>query len=244
MARRWACVVGSLTRATATDGYVMTSVQVLHSIRNGIIEYLELASSFDAQRGYQARVPVHVPDEIICKWEDLVPDPNEFGPPVFSKAECEAIRRYHAIWDEVADLTDDPLPSLEECFLLPAWLRLRDAAAEALRVFAAESPTDGAKHGFRVGGLVALGFAHADRYLLVVTHSGRGVFDLDTGERVARDNAVLYPERGSIPGIGPLQGEPVAVAEYDFEHDLVLVSESGRYRAVADSSFVAVEEAT
>ncbi len=101
-----------------------------------------------------------------------------------------------------------------------------------------------AKHGFHVGGLVALAFARSERYLLVVTHSGRGVFDLDTGERIARDSAVLYPEHGAIVGIGPLSGELVPVASYDFENDLTLSSESGRYRVVAYSSFIAVEEAT
>ena len=100
-----------------------------------------------------------------------------------------------------------------------------------------------AKHGLHIGGLVALAFAGADHYLLVVTHSGRGVFDLDSGECVARDRTVLYPQEGSIAGLGPLQGEPITVAEYNFEDDLVLESENGRYRVVGDSSFLVVEEA-
>lgn len=100
-----------------------------------------------------------------------------------------------------------------------------------------------AKHGFHIGGLVALAFDEEERHLLPVMHSGRGVFDLESGERFARDYAVIYPEAGTIAGIGPLQGRRLAVAEYDFEHDLVVSSPSGRYRAIADSSMLEVGEA-
>jgi hypothetical protein len=48
-------------------------------VRIRIIEYLELASSFEAQQEYERDVPVaHVPYEIINQWEDWVhKDPRE-----------------------------------------------------------------------------------------------------------------------------------------------------------------------
>ncbi|MEZ4222601.1 MAG: hypothetical protein R3B13_16795 [Polyangiaceae bacterium] len=113
----------------------MTETVVLQRIRNRIVEYLELASCFDDQREYQARSPVHVPNEVINQWEDWVRDPNDFAPPVFSAAECDAIKRYHAIWEDVANTTPVPLPSLEDCMHMPQWQRLREAALDALTVF-------------------------------------------------------------------------------------------------------------
>lgn len=51
----------------------------IQRIRNRVIEYLELASSFDNQSAYQAAVPyIHVPNEIINQWEDWV-DPDWTG---------------------------------------------------------------------------------------------------------------------------------------------------------------------
>jgi hypothetical protein len=67
------------------------------------------------------------------------------------------------------------------------------------------------------GGLTGVGTDAASRYLLVVSHDGRGVFDLASGERVARD-------RGNVPdtefrenpftvgGIGPLAGTMIPCA--------------------------------
>ena len=105
--------------------------------RNRIIEYLELASSFERQREYEANVPIaYVPSEVICQWEDCV-DEGRFewcGPPVFSRAEIEAMKKFHATWDLVADHVSGR-PRLEEVQTLPEWVQLRDAAAEALSVF-------------------------------------------------------------------------------------------------------------
>ena len=66
-----------------------------------------------------------------------------------------------------------------------------------------------------------------ETYLLVVTHSGRSLYDLFSGERIARDHDVVYPEDGIIEGIGPLTGQSISVDEYDFENDLVIDSHSG-----------------
>jgi hypothetical protein len=110
---------------------------VLQRIRNRIIEYLELASSFDGQREYQSRAHVPVPQEIINQWEDWVRGPSDpaFAEPVFSAAERDAVARFHKIWDEIASSTPDPMPSLDALFVTAAWQQLRDAALDALRVF-------------------------------------------------------------------------------------------------------------
>lgn len=68
-----------------------------------------------------------------------------------------------------------------------------------------------------VGGVVAMGFALDGEYLLVVSHSGRGVFCTRTWERVARDLELEYPEDGCGIGIGPIDGMKVAVTEIDYD---------------------------
>jgi hypothetical protein len=120
---------------------------VLRRVRNRIIEYLELASSFDSQREYQSRTPVHVPDEIINQWEDWVQQPRDavFESSVFSPDEQEAIAQFHQVWDAVATTTPKPLPNLEALFATADWRRLRDAALAGLRVFLVRGklPEDG-----------------------------------------------------------------------------------------------------
>ncbi|WAC20550.1 hypothetical protein OVA24_04050 [Luteolibacter sp. SL250] len=64
-----------------------------------------------------------------------------------------------------------------------------------------------------MGGLVAIGFDRANHYLLAVSHSGRGLFKLESGERIARDyedwagRAWYSPDDNRCEGIGPLQNE-------------------------------------
>jgi len=118
---------------------VQPSDQVINQrIRNRIIEYLELASSFEDQRLYQYKAPVHVPNEIITQWEDWVPDlPRaHFSEPVFSREEQDAIAAYHQVWTEVCEAIPMRLPSLEVLFDTAEWRRLRDAAISASAVFA------------------------------------------------------------------------------------------------------------
>jgi hypothetical protein len=65
-----------------------------------------------------------------------------------------------------------------------------------------------------VGGLTEIGFSGSEAALLVVSHDGRGLFDLENGKRIARDDA--QPAPGSpwidrktkrVQGIGPSRGE-------------------------------------
>jgi hypothetical protein len=105
-----------------------------------------------------------------------------------------------------------------------------------------EDLTFNKKHYLHIGGLVAMAFSADEGLLFVVTHSGRGIFDLTTGERVARDYEETYPKDGAIDGIGPLAGISIEVAEYNLEDDLVLISPSGTFRVTGEPSGIQVEE--
>jgi hypothetical protein len=116
------------------------STQLLQQrARNGIMDYLALAASADEQREYERRVSIaNVPDEVINQWEDWVreDDLGWYAPPVFSHEESEAIRRFHDVWDGVADETPNPMPdSIDLLIGTPAWNRLMAAAQVALDVF-------------------------------------------------------------------------------------------------------------
>lgn len=78
-------------------------------------------------------------------------------------------------------------------------------------------------HGTPVGGLVGIGFAtHPESghdLVLAVSHSGHGLFDAVTGERIARDDDPdpedALPDEASglsCPGLGPVAGSRVRVA--------------------------------
>ena len=67
-----------------------------------------------------------------------------------------------------------------------------------------------------IGGMVAGGFDRSGAFLLTVSHSGRGVFSVGTWQRVARDGTPIYPEAGSVLGIGPISGEKIPVREIDY----------------------------
>lgn len=65
-----------------------------------------------------------------------------------------------------------------------------------------------------IGGLTEVGLAGSDRYLLVVSHAGRGVIDLASGRRVARDEATPASEspwlnraERQVQGIGPIAAQ-------------------------------------
>jgi hypothetical protein len=64
-----------------------------------------------------------------------------------------------------------------------------------------------------IGGVLAVGFDPTSEYLLVISHSGRGVFSTRTWERVARSTELAYPEGGVGFGIGPIGGQAIPVTE-------------------------------
>jgi hypothetical protein len=90
--------------------------------------------------------------------------------------------------------------------------------AERIRRALPQSPPNPWQPGIyhSVGGLLSVGFAHGSELLLVTSHSGRGVFDCVSGERVARDDDGSYlwesPFDLTAKGIGPLQGKTVPMA--------------------------------
>ena len=67
-----------------------------------------------------------------------------------------------------------------------------------------------------IGGLTDVGFSSDGRFLIVIGHQGRGVYDCVTGERVARDRmddwSFFEEATGTAAGIGPLAGQSVEVA--------------------------------
>lgn len=108
-------------------------------VRNRVIEYLELASSFDEQREYERNVPIaHIPYEVIEQWRDWVyEDPRDDTDlsDVYDRAEVEAMCNVQAAWDDATAATPNNYPPLSEVQALPEWGRLRDVAASALSVF-------------------------------------------------------------------------------------------------------------
>ena len=81
-----------------------------------------------------------------------------------------------------------------------------------------------------VGGLVALALDPTGRYLLTVSHSGRGVFDISSWQCVARDDLPAYPEGGVVEGIGPLAGQRLTASEIDYDQStLSVVSPRGDF---------------
>jgi len=95
----------------------------------------------------------------------------------------------------------------------------QEALVARLRVLQlAEAPAPWRLAGtISIGGFEALGYSSDSRHLLIVSSSGRGVFESGTGERVARDSAnapeVWYNlEALTVEGIGPLSGQLIGVA--------------------------------
>ncbi|MBI1827751.1 MAG: hypothetical protein HY287_07805 [Planctomycetes bacterium] len=91
-----------------------------------------------------------------------------------------------------------------------------------------------------VGGLVAVGFDSTETYLLTVTHSGRGVFSTNDWKRVARDYALAYPDEAQAIGIGPIEGQIIAVAELVSDRPITVSSPSGRILLSCESSGIEV----
>jgi hypothetical protein len=94
-----------------------------------------------------------------------------------------------------------------------------------------------------IGGLFAAGFDPSGKYLLAISHSGRGVFSTETWLRVARDYDVVYPEGGNCVGIGPIAGQVIPVTEMDYASGTMkLRSPNGRIVLKCESSEIVVEE--
>ena len=88
-----------------------------------------------------------------------------------------------------------------------------------------------------------MGFDASGKFLLTVTHSGRGIFATDTWERVARDPTAAFPDAGKAVGIGPIDGQVVDVQERDERRDqIIMQSPDGRFRLLGDSEGITISE--
>jgi len=69
--------------------------------------------------------------------------------------------------------------------------------------------------GLGIGGICAVGFSADGRWLLVVSHQGRGVFNAESLERIARDDEANYglfdKATDTAAGIGPMEGLRIPV---------------------------------
>jgi hypothetical protein len=69
---------------------------------------------------------------------------------------------------------------------------------------------------YAIGGLFQVGYASGTDLLLVLSHQGRGVFDCNSGEKIARDHTDAYnffdPIRLMAEGFGPLAGQTIRMA--------------------------------
>lgn len=93
-----------------------------------------------------------------------------------------------------------------------------------------------------IGGVVALGFDPTGRHLLVVSHSGHGVFDTTSWQRVASDLTLAYPDEGVAEGIGPLAGQRIPITELDYSTGTLHVrSPHGDYELSYESGTVTIQ---
>ncbi len=84
-----------------------------------------------------------------------------------------------------------------------------------------------------------MGFAPDGRWLLVLGHQGRGLFDCRTGvrvARVARDGWALLDDGGYAEAIGAVSGQRLRVA--GLVSGGQLPSQSGRWSAMCDAGGV------
>ena len=97
-----------------------------------------------------------------------------------------------------------------------------------------------------IGGLTDVGFSPDGRFLLVVGHQGRGVFDCQTGERLARDRtddwSYFDMETGTAEGIGPLDGQSVPIA--GLMSDAQLPAESAGWTVTATGEEIVLRSST
>ncbi|MBR7800695.1 hypothetical protein [Undibacterium fentianense] len=111
---------------------------LLQRVRNQLIDYLEIAASFQAQQDFQTQAPeTDVATEVLEQWADWVsPDwREELRTPTFSEQERTAIGQYQLIWEQTHNNLVRPLPALVYIHLAPAWQELRVAAERCLAVF-------------------------------------------------------------------------------------------------------------
>lgn len=111
---------------------------LLQRVRQHLIDYLEVASSLEAQLAFQAKSPeLDVAREMIEQWADWVsPDwQSELVAPVFSKQEIAAIAQFQSTWLQISAALPQPLLPLAQMLATDLWDELRAAAKAAWQVF-------------------------------------------------------------------------------------------------------------
>ena len=97
-------------------------------------------------------------------------------------------------------------------------------------------------HYLNIGGLIAIGFDPTGRYMLTITHSGRGVYTVSDWKRVARDIELAYPEAGHGIGIGPIAGLHIPITEMDYDTGhLSVTTPDGLHRIDYSEGTVTIE---
>jgi len=98
-------------------------------------------------------------------------------------------------------------------------------------------------HYLHIGGVIALGFSSNGSHLLVVSHDGIGVFEINSWKKIARDRSASYPDNGKVQGIGPLAGQTVEVTEIDYDTGLMaVVSPDDKYLFYYETGTVTITE--
>ncbi|MEO0801838.1 MAG: hypothetical protein AAFY57_06140 [Cyanobacteria bacterium J06642_2] len=86
-----------------------------------------------------------------------------------------------------------------------------------------------------------MGFDPSGKYLLTISHSGRGLFSAATWQRIARDRELAYPENGFGIGIGPVANEMILVTEMNYEtEELCLITLDGTHKLEYDAGTISI----
>ena len=90
-----------------------------------------------------------------------------------------------------------------------------------------------------------MGFDKTGKFLLTVSHSGRGVYATETWERIARNQELAFPKNGLAEGIGPLEGQVIAVDHRDQNKERIeMDSPDGLYKLLGESDGITITKIT
>ena len=107
------------------------------SIRQSVIDVLEILASPDEQLEYQRNVPIaDVPAELLCMWFDDSFRPNDTRlAALFTSDEWNGLLAFHNRYDHLSSRLPDDLPPISELVTLPIWQEVVRAAAATLTLF-------------------------------------------------------------------------------------------------------------
>ena len=94
-----------------------------------------------------------------------------------------------------------------------------------------------------IGGLCAMGFDSSGKFLLVVSHSGRGLYDTQTWEKIDRDYEIVYPKPDYlfVQGIGEINHQLIPVVDRLYlQNEMILMTWDGQYQLNGDSDGISI----